>query len=366
MTQTKTDKNKTPIPLAVGKVDSKWFNEWWNKDVQVKVDSRTDKFTGYKNSDDAARKDKTLNDIVFEAMGSVRNVNDFLLCEDSINSYKAKLWANEAPFAETDWKRIAKFAATGQLPSNEHLSGLRTVLAVYEYMNTPEVAKRMQQTIKNVKTELKNVKHLTDNKLPKNDKGVDVDLSVAWIDFMNKQLERFRKRGSDWLRDMIKDGLTEYKTALDLLLKEQKAIKAENAEKDAKKRKTLQDKRTTARNKAIKAIDDKEKNLATAITAMNKAKQDFQAAEDIIDKITDDAKKDAEKITQKYEAKKTALTKAKGKLTTAKKQMGRAERELVKYDDTLLTLEIDGLKKDIVYLQDFEKARLGLKMPKAE
>jgi chromosome segregation ATPase len=121
-----------------------------------------------------------------------------------------------------------------------------------------------------------------------------------------------------------------------------------------------------ARNKAIKAIDDKEKNLATAATAMNKAKSDFQAAEDIIDKITDDAKKDAEKINQKYEAKKTALTKAKGKLTTAKKQMGKAERELVRYDDTLLRLEIEGLQKDIVYLQAFEKARLGLKMPKAE
>lgn len=46
LTQTKTDKNKTPIPRAVGKTDSKWFNEWWNKDVQVKIDSLTDRFTG--------------------------------------------------------------------------------------------------------------------------------------------------------------------------------------------------------------------------------------------------------------------------------------------------------------------------------
>lgn len=71
---------------------------------------------------------------------------------------------------------------------------------------------------------------------------------------------------------------------------------------------------------------------------MNKARSDFQAAEDIIGKIPDDAKKDAEKIKQKYEAKKTALTKTEGKLTTAKKQMGKAERELVKYEDTLLRL----------------------------
>ncbi|KAF9696463.1 hypothetical protein EKO04_005206 [Ascochyta lentis] len=366
LTETKTDKNKNPIPLKVGKVDSKWFNEWWNKDVQGKVDSRLDKFAGYKNSNDATRKDKTLNNLVFEAMGSTRNVNDFLLCEDGINSYKAKLWANEAPFAETDWKRITKFAATGQLPSNEHLSGVRTVLAVYEYMNTPEVAKRMQQTIKNVKTELKNVKHLTDNKLPKDVKGDDVDLSAAWIDFMNQQLERFRKRGDDWLKDMIKEGLAEYQKALDPLEEAQKAIEKENTEKEPTKKKALQDKRITARNKAVQVIGDKQTKLNAAIKEMNSAKKDLQDAEAIIDGIDDDAKKNAEKIVQKYDAKKTALTKAKGKLTTAKKQMGKAGRDEVKYDEALLKLEIKGLKEDIGHLQAFEKARLGLNMPKAE
>ena len=74
---------------------------------------------------------------------------------------------------------------------------------------------------------------------------------------MNKQLEKFLKRDSDWLKDMIKDGLTEYEKTLKLLLEEQKAIKAENAEKDTKEKKNLQDKRTTARNTAIKAIDEK-------------------------------------------------------------------------------------------------------------
>jgi len=36
------------------------------------------------------------------------------------------------------------------------------------------------------------------------------------------------------------------------------------------------------------------------------------------------------------------------------------------FSQSLLDLEIEGLKKDIVHLQAFEKARLGLKMPKAE
>jgi formiminotetrahydrofolate cyclodeaminase len=60
------------------------------------------------------------------------------------------------------------------------------------------------------------------------------------------------------------------------------------------------------------------------------------------------------------------LLSVKGKLTTAKKQYGKAERELYKHDDTLLRLEIEELEKDIGYLEAFEKASRALKMPKAE
>jgi hypothetical protein len=163
LTKTPSPKNPVPIKLRAGTVHYTWFTEWWNKDIQAKIDSRPTKFVGYKNASLALSKDKTLNNIVFEAMGSVRNVDDFLLCEYGINNIKASLWSNQAPIGEKDWRKTAKFAATGQLPFNEHLSGMRTVLAVYEYMNQPEVTKRMQKTIRNVKTELGNVKHLTNN-----------------------------------------------------------------------------------------------------------------------------------------------------------------------------------------------------------
>lgn len=97
----------------LGKVDSKWFTEWWNKDVQSKIDSRPRPFSGYQNSNTAASKDKTINNIIFEAMGSTRNFDDFLLCEDAINSFKAKLWANQGPVQAQKWKDIAKSAASG-------------------------------------------------------------------------------------------------------------------------------------------------------------------------------------------------------------------------------------------------------------
>lgn len=93
--------------------------------------------------------------------------------------------------------------------------------------------------------------------------------------------------------------------------------------------------------------------------------QVLQVEEDVINKIDEKAKKQAAKETPKCETTQKALAKAKAKLTTAKKQMGKTERELVKYDDKPLELDIEDLK-GIGHLQVFEKANLGLKMPKAE
>jgi hypothetical protein len=366
LTQTPSSKNRNPIKLRAGIVHYTWFTEWWNKDLQAKIDSRPTKFVGYKNADLASSKDKTLNNIVFEAMGSVRNVDDFLLCEYGINNLKASLWSNQAPIREDHWRNTAKFAATGQIPSNEHLSGMRTVLAVYEYMNQPEVTKRMQKTIRNVKIELGNVKHLTNNKLPKNSQGVEVDLSAAWIDFMNQQLERFRVRGEEWLKDAVAFGLTEYKKALVILETEQKTIIAEKNEKDPKKRKEHDDKRNIARNKAIKDVTAKSDNLDKMAKLFNDAKEELQTVETILEKIADRAKKEAEKKAQKWNEKKKKFESSRTKFRNAKKQYGRAERELCKHDDTLLRLEIENLTKDIGHLEAFGKAGKALKMPKAE
>jgi hypothetical protein len=366
LTQTPSSKNPSPIKLRAGTVHYTWFTEWWNKDIQARIDSRPTKFVGYKNANLASSKDKTLNNIVFEAMGSVRNVDDFLLCEYGINNLKASLWSNSAPINEDHWKNTAKFAASGQIPSNEHLSGMRTVLAVYEYMNQPEVTKRMQKTIRNVKIELGNVKHLTNNKLPKNSQGVEVDLSTAWIDFMDQQLEKFRVRGEEWLKDAVTFGLAEYKKALVILENEQKTITAEKNEKDPKKKKAQEDKRTKARNKAVQGVTAKSDNLDKMEKIFNDAKEDLQTAETILEKIADRAKKEAEKKVQRWEEKITKFRSARAKLTSAKKQYGKAERELCKHDDTLLRLEIENLTKDIGYLEAFGKAGRALKMPKAE
>lgn len=119
-----TDKEKDPIKLSKT-ADPKWFTENWMKDVSTKVSTRPHKFAAY--TMDNRFPDTTLNDLIFEAMGSKRNVENFLLCESSINSAKAKLWGNEDPIAKKTFEMYAKDGASGAIPGNRAISELRTV-----------------------------------------------------------------------------------------------------------------------------------------------------------------------------------------------------------------------------------------------
>lgn len=123
VTISKKKVDRDPIKLSAD-VDESWFYDQWTKDVSTKkIKSRPHKFTGYTDQD----KITTLSDLVMEALGSKKNVDDFVLCEKGVNMMKAKLWGNEAPFGEGRWQKLAKEAADGAIPSTEHLSGMRTV-----------------------------------------------------------------------------------------------------------------------------------------------------------------------------------------------------------------------------------------------
>lgn len=359
MTQTKPSQGPLPITLDVGKVDGQWFLDWWTKDVKTKIDSRKPTFNGYKNNRIKKSQDKTLDDVVFEALGSIRNVKDFVLCESGINSFKAKLWKNSDPFDRERWMKIAELAASGEIPSNEHLSGVRTVLAVFDYMENAEVKSRMQQSIQNVKIELGNVKQLTDNNLPKTTTGVEVDLSAAWMDFMDKQLKRFHTKGQAWLKEMIKYGLGEYQKAVKDLDEQQKLmVKGESA--------VEADKRMVIRNKAVQEVTAQEIEEKKARAELDKANQSMETENKRIKGIKDSAKRKAEKKTKKYQALEKDIKDAKAKLETAKRAKNRAKRSVARNDKSLIVTEIADLKKDIGYLEVFEKASLIIKVPKAE
>ncbi|KAF2690791.1 hypothetical protein K458DRAFT_382368 [Lentithecium fluviatile CBS 122367] len=74
-----------PVKLN-NKTDPQWFTTNWNKNVQAKIGGRHKKFLGYSESKATKSKNKSLNDIIFEGMGSQRHADDFILCETGINS----------------------------------------------------------------------------------------------------------------------------------------------------------------------------------------------------------------------------------------------------------------------------------------
>jgi len=48
---------------------------------------------------------KTINNLVFEALGSNNNRGDFVLCEEDINGYKSRLWNTKNPMAVAKYKK---------------------------------------------------------------------------------------------------------------------------------------------------------------------------------------------------------------------------------------------------------------------
>jgi hypothetical protein len=76
----------------------------------------------------------TINKMVFEALGSDNNREDFVLCHEEINGYKARIWDLKAPMALTSSKKVkgkytlaVEDAVAGKTDSNMYLSGLRAV-----------------------------------------------------------------------------------------------------------------------------------------------------------------------------------------------------------------------------------------------
>jgi hypothetical protein len=98
VTQTKDEDNPKLIKLRQS-VDSQWFIDHWNAKHPVEVQSRPGPPT-YPPPNNP--KDESINDLVFEALGSKTNAKDFVLCESGINSAKGKLWSNKNPHYGTN------------------------------------------------------------------------------------------------------------------------------------------------------------------------------------------------------------------------------------------------------------------------
>jgi hypothetical protein len=99
-----------------------FFENFWNKDFDAaRVNSRPSKFLTTKSTR------STLNDLVFEALGSNLNREDFVVCEEEINGYKARIWNTKSPMDNNDYIKAVISATEGAVGSNVYLSPLRSV-----------------------------------------------------------------------------------------------------------------------------------------------------------------------------------------------------------------------------------------------
>lgn len=128
------DKRLKGVQSLSEHVDIGFFiNHWGTSTPQVQqaIASRPSPFRRY-NPKSAL---SSLNDLIFEAMGSKTNTADFVLCEEGVNAMKAKLWSHSSPFTASRWKEIARDAADGSIPSNRHLAGMRSVSVFLHIMD---------------------------------------------------------------------------------------------------------------------------------------------------------------------------------------------------------------------------------------
>ena len=123
VTQTTDEDNPKLIKLRQS-VDSQWFIDHWNAKHPVEVQSRPGPPTYPPHNNP---KDESINDIVFEALGSKTNAKDFVLCESGINSAKGKLWSNKNPADPKKIKKDFDLAAVGALDTAIPMSVVRTV-----------------------------------------------------------------------------------------------------------------------------------------------------------------------------------------------------------------------------------------------
>lgn len=120
------------------KIDGNFFKTWWNTNIdwntfysrpaQTNVRIANWKVPQASTSKPAAvDKWRTLNNLVFNALGSAENREDFVLCDYKINGWKEKLWHGKKPMNDDVFKKLSDDVAKGAITSDVHLSAIQTV-----------------------------------------------------------------------------------------------------------------------------------------------------------------------------------------------------------------------------------------------
>ncbi|OAG01526.1 uncharacterized protein CC84DRAFT_1262582 [Paraphaeosphaeria sporulosa] len=211
---------------------AKFLLNTWNTKLSVKqIKARTNKPT-YGLAKLPQNSGNTLNDLVFNAFGSNTQLEDFVLCDDKINSYKARIWSGKAPMSATNFKTLVTKSLNGKLPSNGYLTALKMVFGVFDYMDQTVVTTNMRRVIANVGKELANVELMFDKaNLPANVPAASVfpagaDLQKEWTAYMKAHLSTISTKAQTWANTQITHALTELKKEIIVLEQTMKKLQA--------------------------------------------------------------------------------------------------------------------------------------------
>ena len=108
-------------------VEGSWFEEWWTKELDdKKVEERTSKALIFESKAELGPQ-PTINDLVFQALGSNDNRGDFVLCNKEINTYKMRTWSKHNYMDPKKFDELLIDFQKGAVDSREVLSIFRVV-----------------------------------------------------------------------------------------------------------------------------------------------------------------------------------------------------------------------------------------------
>lgn len=232
--------------------------------------------------------------------------------------------------------------------SNDELQ----VLAVYEYMKLPEVKSRLENEIKNVKTELstEKIKHIVGvANLPKDKARKDtIDLAQMWDEYIQRHILRFERKGVDWLKDQVQAALKHYQAELLELEKAEKTLAREFS--------------PAAKEKRAKEMKDLERGGRILKRDVSKARLDmldeevkFFRLKEQVDKLPTTALRDAERVKLGFRAQVLAKTAKHRVYFDLRVEYGKKERKAASLDDKRLPKLIKEFREDVEQLRTIEK-----------
>lgn len=107
-----------------------FFDTKWNQKYPFdKIKARHNKpnYIDEQNNQPRNQQRRSLNALVFEALGSTVNPRVFVLLQNDINLYKKQLWKTGYPMVDTKFEKALSNAWKGARPSSAYLSAIRTV-----------------------------------------------------------------------------------------------------------------------------------------------------------------------------------------------------------------------------------------------